>query len=590
MPQKKAKTEKLTFKKQLLSKSQELGIKTADIEAARDEYSNLGRVSKFNKDNLPKKGLGHPPMMYRAQVQGRCNLQFAGDKGNNEDRKKWINEWLQTDSSSTPRYQYSYEKGSDRANALSHSFTVKFPYRVFSNSGQDSIHRPVLGQYGIPYIPGSSVKGLLKRLGCSHSVAPEDREKVQTYCGNEDNPGTLRFHGAYPEGNWANQIVDVVHPQQERQVENDKSGSAFALLSFYQPTFIFEFSSSNKSVNWQDVERLVKVALQQGLGGKTSTGYGISGLPGYVNPKHSDYQSACHKSLNGIGVSSLLLNRNSEFRPNMFKATLRGHLKRLLGGVCSDERKVNQHVDYFFGSTDQEGAVKLFYQFGNKNLRAIEKKNPDDKIRRPESYSVEGTLHLSAASADDLSFIEKMLQFAYVMGGFGKSWRRVWHDTFYPNYKKFHIGCHWTSDNISTIATTEELAHFLDELYRLCCDRLHITNASSLPWREAWNRERVAVYCRKGSKSDKVTGLFHKDPFKTTLAIGGRRSPGAPTAVSSIWHRNLPLGQDAAGKDPYLEIVTLFHGDLSPWGTQLPAFIQALKQEGLQLTWGDNPK
>jgi len=152
-----------------------------------------GKRLKQNETSSPR-GLAEPPMMYRAQVQGRCNLQFAGDRGDNPDRTQWMQEWLLSGGNLTsPKYQYDYESTGDKTKASIYTFTVKFPHRVFSNSGQDSIARPVFSNYGIPYIPGSSIKGLLKRLLYSDETLPQsDRQLVETYCGDEENPGILR--------------------------------------------------------------------------------------------------------------------------------------------------------------------------------------------------------------------------------------------------------------------------------------------------------------------------------------------------------------------------------------------------------------
>lgn len=61
--------------------------------------------------------LKEPPMMHRAQIQGRCNLQLAGSKDGNRDRTQWMTEWLQTGSSLALHYQYHYGEKGDRANA-----------------------------------------------------------------------------------------------------------------------------------------------------------------------------------------------------------------------------------------------------------------------------------------------------------------------------------------------------------------------------------------------------------------------------------------------------------------------------------------
>jgi CRISPR-associated protein Cmr6 len=536
-----------------------------------------------------------PPMMYRAQVQGRCNLQFVGDRDGNPNRTQWMEEWRQ--STSSPRYCYQYESEGDKTKTPIYSFTVKFPYRVFSNSGQDSIARPVLGKYGIPYIPGSSIKGLLKRLTRSNTLSQNDQDLVQAYCGDEDNPGRLRFHGAYPIGNWANQIVDVVHPQQARQVEDNTAGSAFALLSFYKPEFVFEFSSADDSVDWQKVEELVRQSLQLGLGGKTSTGYGFADKPNYADSEHPDYANARHFDLKGVGVSSVLLDGSPEFRPNLFKATLRGHLKRLFGGVCNDENRIKQEVDAFLGSTDSEGMIRLFYAL--EDYQPIEAREARDQ--QTKAHSVSGKLHIAANSSEDLDFIEKILTFAYYLGGSGKSWRRVWHKAFYHKRYRFHIGCHWTSNKIQPVVTKEALQQFLNTLHQSCQQRLSLTNVAPITvWRESFHPSRVAVYCSKAPvTASAAIRLFHDNDFKTTRAIGGRDphrdhpdKVKAPGYTSHVWHRMLPIGQEQ-----YLEIVTVFHGghnsDCSPWKRngkdQLKPFIEKLTECSMTLAWGDPP-
>jgi CRISPR-associated protein Cmr6 len=134
---------------------------------------------------MPQPDLPPIPKMYLAQIEGRCSLQYIAE---NEDRKTWLKEWVDPKQDGKP---YTRE---NNINGSIHCFEIKFPGRVFSNSGRDSILRPVMGKNGIPYIPGSSVKGLFRRV-CN-------RQQKIDYCGDSDHPGKLRFHGAYPKGDW----------------------------------------------------------------------------------------------------------------------------------------------------------------------------------------------------------------------------------------------------------------------------------------------------------------------------------------------------------------------------------------------------
>jgi CRISPR-associated protein Cmr6 len=489
------------------------GVEFEPIEASQ---SIKGRVLKSKISSQPQRRREIPlpppfedvPMMYRAQFSGRCNLMYAG-QGTDLDR--WKNQWL---NSSSNRLQYQYEEIDAENQQEIHSFEVKFPYRVLSNSGQDSILRPVIDARGIPIIPGSSIKGLL--LCLCKQLSQTEQDLILLYCGTQENPGTIRFHGAYPIGDWGNKMIDVVHPQQERQVEKNVSTSASPLISFFEPAFVFEFSSPRTDIDWTVFKELLDKALAQGLGGKTSSGYGFAKPPSFTIVNYPSYEAAKHIQLQGDGVSSLLLTGQPEFRPHLFKATLRGHLRRLLGGVSSDQTLVESEANRLFGSTDSEGVIQVFWEDQSSG-------SPFNEGDRPPTYTVKGILHFAAterAKSSDLNLVESVLKFAYIMGGFGKSWRRVWHKKFHPSYTKFAIGCHWECSNISTVQNPDDLKAFLDGLHWYCQTVYCSTPVGSLSWREAWLLNNVAVFCKETQRSQAIT-LFHNDTFKTTPAIGG---------------------------------------------------------------------
>lgn len=543
------------------------------------------------------------PHMYRAQVQPRCSLQFAGDRTH---RNIWIEQWVNPrEEDGKPTYQYAeaqdvLEKG------YFCRFKVKFPYRLFSNCGQDSIFRPMLGKNGIPFIPGSGVKGVFLRY-CKKS----DRALAMRYCGGKEPPtqGILRFHGAYPVGDWAGtmsredqathyRLVDVVHPQENRQIGIDeKSTSAFALISFYQPKLVFEISSTEllSEDEWKNISGKLKSALGQGLGGKTSTNYGL--------PFITKNQYDINLSLHGVGITPVLLTGEPEFRPNVFKATLRSHAKRLLGGCCQkqqDDKQVERKIGELFGNTQAPGKVEIYWELCN----------PLPKTDWQSTYDIRGNLHISAPNTD-VEFLKCLIKFGYTMGGFGKSWRRVWHKDFYhqnPHYDKL-IGCHWEcqdsgwkhdiSEWINDIKTPKQLGEFLKNLENVCKKYFQVREPQFLTWREAWHKKRVAVYSKIVSQSQ-VIEFFHNEIYKQTQAIGGRKTITRRTngreeetevlVVSSIWHRMLPIDNSQ-----YLEIVTVFHGERNTWehqerGNQLQPFIKSLTVKGLQLSWGQEPQ
>ncbi|NEQ95616.1 MAG: hypothetical protein F6K30_02595 [Cyanothece sp. SIO2G6] len=567
------------------------------------------------------------PMMYRAQTEERCSLQFAGDRDAN--LKQWVEEWVDPlpDQNFQPRYQRSLPPmGWDGA---VYRLKIKFSWRVCSNCGADSILRPVLGKDGIPFFPGSSIKGLFLRLANAKGVSSEKRQKIKDYCGSQDGKGKLRFHGAYPIGDWAGaeqitdsknnsqethyRMVDVVHPQQHRQVEgSDRSASAYTLISLYEPTLVFELSSAEPydEAEWKKIGGLLRGAVRQGLGGKTSTGYGL-----WVIPKD---RYALQFSLEGIGVSSLLRSNEPEFRSNMFKASLRGHAMRLLAGVVSNNNDVKRKVNQLFGHTKAPGQAELYWEWQPEHLK--------QGIQGQEStpiYRIKGTLYVDLDKKQVieeehqkcLRFLKLLVQFAYTMGGFGKSWRRVWHNgpsewedefkSFLPSYKMRAIGCHWqyrAAEDLKQLSDRKSLTNFLQTVYQETQVFASVNNPQSLRnWRESWHPKRVAVFCSEPVSQSSVIQLFHQDddhPFKNTPAIcgkkrvtvrrNGREEEKLEFYFSSLWHRMLPIGN---GK--YLEIVTMFHGNSADWQCdgidQRSDFVRSLQGRNLSLAWGTEP-
>lgn len=542
------------------------------------------------------------PMMYRAQVGGRCTLQYGKKEQHYLDR--WTEEWVYPDPENEEKPRYQNLEPNFGLDGSVYRFKIEFPFRVFTNCGQDSILRPTIGAEGIPFIPGSSIKGLFRRL----LGGPVSEATINRYCGTVDEPGILRFHGAYPIGDWAGTrkvelnngseetrygMVDVVHPQQERQVEHKGGPKAIAIISFDRPTFIFEFSSVEPLLEdeWKKIAGFLKQALRPGLGGKTSTGYGLWVIPKDKYPLWVE--------LKAKGVSPLLRTGEPEFRPNLFKATLKGHLRRLLGGVSSDKKAIDNKVNKLFGHTTEPGELELYWE----SKKGFPKHDTFGAEQTP-TYETRGELYLDAPKKD-LDFLQKVLEFTLVMAGLGKSWRRVWHGDFFRKYKTRAIGCHWEwldSDLERTeIKDAENLKDFLTQLHQQTKQYLGMSPQSEqcMGWKEAWCPQRSSVYSQVVSKS-KAIALFHDPNFKTTPAIGGRKpNDTRPTSFSLVWHRMLPIEGNQ-----YLEIVTLFHGGnsgkdwLKQWErensrgkleSQLPLFVRKLESSGFKLTWGSQP-
>ena len=403
------------------------------------------------------------PMMFRAQVGGRCQLQRIV-KDEEPDAVRWADEWVDKVYPELPEPGGTVQPR-----------TYKITWRLITNCGMDdSVTRPVIGARGWVFYPGSSMKGLFRRA-CT-------KEQAAKYCGNLEQPGILRFQGGYPiDTSWTEGLVDIVHPQQGWQVEDQaKKSSAFAQISLYKPTLRFSLSSSAKEVDWDEVWQIWERAIATGLGSRVCAGYGHVETSRETTVAEG-LRVLYRTRLKGQGQAPKLLDGAGEFRPNIFRAALRGHALRIFGGL-TDDRTAKRLVEDLFGGVSGHGVV------GRVGLRFQESRLALPKFQEGSSYEqtayeVEGELSLLLARSledptheDTLKrLLAQLVQFAMVLGGFGKSWRRSDHRLFFEEYYendryKPLIGCHWQwLDNVALkrdvqVRSLAQLSGFIDKV------------------------------------------------------------------------------------------------------------------------------
>ena len=356
------------------------------------------------------------PLMFRSQINSRCQIQRLVPNAQVQQAQDWADEWVEAVTDSQD-YQFS-----PKVEIKSYQIT----WRFITNSGQDEgVIRPVIGAKGFPYFPGSSMKGAFWR-----SCPKSKREK---YCGyeseGESHPGILRFHGGYPTADWSNQdIVDVVHPQEDWQLKSGGNHSAFIQISLYQPELTFGISSKEElsPEEWQKIWQIWEKAIAQGIGTRVSAGYG------QVKLDRSQLNSIISVNLKGQGLASQLINKEGEFRANMFKAALRGHTMRLLGGITDAETAERITKKLWGGFAGRDGAVvgELGIVFDPIDLEL------DNFSYTPARNSFDMPIYkLNQGKLDILAmgkisdkrksnlqkFLVKLIQFSLLLGGFGKS-------------------------------------------------------------------------------------------------------------------------------------------------------------------------
>ncbi|MDD2466500.1 MAG: type III-B CRISPR module RAMP protein Cmr6 [Desulfobulbus sp.] len=142
---------------------------------------------------------------------------------------------------------------------------------------------------GAPYLPGSSVKGLLRAWG--KEWQQEQQEQIDKLFGSENSAGSLIVFDALPE-KYPQLELDILNPHYQEYYADPKNPPAdycdpvpvFFLTVAPGQTFLFSLATrpgayEMKEDARKDVEtglELLKNALETiGAGGKTAVGYGL---------------------------------------------------------------------------------------------------------------------------------------------------------------------------------------------------------------------------------------------------------------------------------------------------------------------------
>jgi CRISPR-associated protein Cmr6 len=563
------------------------------------------------------------PLMFQAQIEDRGNIQFVGEKkdrqtGRTSQEKpgyeRWVDQWLKACSpvvTSTTQFSSKAKPSSSRDNwqktlanlavveaspsvaSVKPSYMPPWEYqvrwRIVMNSGQDTVIRPVIGKKGIPFFPGSSMKGAFR------NACPESEQ--MRYCGGEISkkgqkftiPGILRFHGGYPtDMSWkkSDRLVDIVHGQENYQVKDSQAKhNANVQISLYRPKIKFDITSTEilSSQEWDEIKKIWERALGFGIGSRISAGYG------YVEEVKSSKPSLFSIHLNGQGITSQLLlpgfSKTPEFRPNMFKAALRGHTWRLLAGI-TDETTARVLTHKLWGGIEGgaiEGCVGIDFTtnsnlfLDNHSYRVTKTNGETISVSMPTYNLKNGRLDLlqvSEITPELKEFVTSLIKFSMLLGGFGKSWRRVHHQLFYRDYFKHGnkpmIGCHWEFANQSKefyIATDcDDLSEIRTFLAEIRDQAIAWVQSENLPlndyeqsWRETWHPDKVQVWGRIAKNAQSSAAPW----FHDTKKLKGSDLAGKMGQIGRTWHRMYPRygmkdGKLARLEKDYVELLTIF--------------------------------
>lgn len=568
------------------------------VDSSRTKYepvkSRFGAI-QFNQELPPISSLPpgdrisrEIPMAFRSSLQGRANFQYAADP---EPFQTWISEWMQGIDRKTSPFNI----------AGLHKLTVQVDWRLLSNSGMEpDLIRPVLGAGGWPVVPGSSIKGMFLRA-CNE-------EQKRKWCGwcmkdKELANDSLRFHGAWPTATMApgeayaqwcsaeGNLLDLTHPQQEWQCGEtwgNESHSAYSLVSLFKPELIIGISSRRNlaQTDWDEIDSILRRALLHGIGGRTAAGYGsstqVDNSIGVAGSTQVDRRIVFQCDLEGQGMASVLLSKQPELRPTMFRAAIRGMALRLFGGLTTGE-KAHAAVDQLFGGIGRGGAqVGLlamsykpsFYEWGLVGDYGQPVYITQGTLcwRMTSQHHPSCTTGNGGVSERDLviTLLAQLHGLVMALGGFGKCWRRPDHRIFFAKYQTFPIGCHWqwrkplhdldAKDplTMALVRNRVELGGLISSARQSAKDWLNrqgLLVPGIATWREVIDPVRMLIWTRmaSGPKDAQAIHWFHRDsnehpedPFalKLTSIGGGQYKIGGQTRlrVGTAWNRMLPLG------------------------------------------------
>lgn len=518
------------------------------------------------------------PLMFQAQISGRGQIQYIQEA---EKSERWVDEWVEGVATEAPQFNENIQ-----------TKPYQITWRFVSNSGQDEdITRPVIAAKGYPYYPGASMKGAFLRAS-----TPEQREK---YCGSDAKPGLLRFHGGYPQdATWCEEpLVDIVHPQENWQVKDNGSHSAFVQISLYQPTLVFGISSTREipANEWEIIWNIWDKAIEKGIGSRVSAGYGQP-----IN--HPDTKLVSFY-LKGQGLASQLPEKSGEFRPNMFKAALRGHTLRLFSGVTDENTAEQLTKELWGGFAGNNGAIvgDLGIAFHALDLEMDEYQYRNNTMSTYELNA--GTLNILCMKkfppeyqAELKKLAVQIMKFAMLLGGFGKSWRRIDHRKFFPEYEKHLIGCHWEfNKQLFPISKPSNVTSILNGIHSSLNNWLQIKGKQPSQkistWRETFHPQKMQVWGRIAEDEDDTLAVrwFHGD-YQENQSIKGSSLTGKMGRIGRIWHRMYPCyvktqeGQMRRKGREFIELLTIFPDKSNP---QTQEFLEFLPTNDFTKLWGE---
>ena len=222
--------------------------------------------------------------------------RMEGDKKKNNERSDWLKNFQSNNHIDRQLVESVYTRWVTAIQAMhAQPFTAATDWRMVVGLGGKNVLETNLTLhhlYGIPFIPGSALKGLTRAYvtseveGHKSKKIDDDDKDVKRIFGTQDASGSVIFFDAMPVNDAIEIKLDIMNAHypkyygEKRLPTNTQDPNPVTFLTVTNTTFTFALAP-RRPHNTKDVEdvELVKGWLQKalheyGIGGKTSAGYG----------------------------------------------------------------------------------------------------------------------------------------------------------------------------------------------------------------------------------------------------------------------------------------------------------------------------
>jgi CRISPR-associated protein Cmr6 len=262
--------------------------------------------------------------------------KISFEKPTKEDKQKGKTAWLlsilepenpnnttQNNHTDPQLSQNVYDRWMNMIEAMgAELFNAKLDWRMVVGLGGETVLETDLTLhhvYGIPYIPGSALKGLTRAYVAGEKLTPpstkieDDDEQIKRIFGSKDDAGKVIFFDAMPLNGQVVYELDIMNPHYPKYYgenalpTNDQDPNPITFLTVANTTFTFALAPRNSEAQ-EDVNKTrewLQEALEKyGVGGKTSAGYGYFKKPQEVEPSQPSHSSQSQQKTEPTSVTT----------------------------------------------------------------------------------------------------------------------------------------------------------------------------------------------------------------------------------------------------------------------------------------------